>query len=427
MNNLMERVVITGLGVVAPNGIGSSQFRQSMVEGISGIRFDEQLTNLGFGCQVSGIPPLKETHIQSVLSVLEQKQIQSSGLIFALIAADEAMQMAGLEKKEEDDLDAEMGCIIGAGISGVEKFRSSIHAIDRREVRKLGSTSVPQTMNSSGVAYISGKYGFGNWCTANSSACSTGTEAVLMAYNHLKLGNAKRMLIGSYSDVGPYIWGGFDAMRVCVSKFNNTPDKASRPLSQTAAGFAPAGGAGMLVLETLSSAKERGAQIFAEVLGGHANCGGQRQGGSMTAPNPTAVRACLETALRLTCVNQTHIDVVQGHFTATTKDVDEINAWHDMLNLQENKCKIQAPKSHFGHALAAAGSLELVACVLQLKQQEVYKNLNSDDVHPRILNIIPENCVTFDYHKTEIKHIIKASFGFGDVNACVLLKRFENE
>lgn len=422
-----QRIVITGLGVVAPNGVGIHDFRQSLMQGRTGIRFDAELESLGFGCQVSGRPPLQEIQVQEMLSALEQKQIQSSGLIYALIAAHEAWKNAGLPLQPHDDLDTEMGCIIGAGISGVEKFRTSIYAIDRKEVRKLGSTSVPQTMNSSGMAYISGKYGLGNWCTANSSACATGTEALWMAYQHLKLGNSKRMIIGTYSDVGPYIWGGFDAMRVCVSKYNETPESASRPLSQSAAGFAPSGGAGMLILETLDAAKKRGANILAEVVGGSVNCGGQRQGGSMTAPNPKAVRSCIETAVRNAQIATSEIDVIQGHLTATTKDADEIFAWDDVLGVEKHKIKIQAPKSHFGHALAAAGSIELVTSVLQLQHQEVYKNLNADDIHPNISERVGAEYLSFDYQKAHIRHLIKASFGFGDVNACVVLKKYPNE
>src|SRR5690606_8792934 len=139
--------------------------------------------------------------------------------------------------------------------------------------------------------------GLGNQVTTNSSACTTGTESILMAYERIKSGHAKRMLAGSTSDSGPYIWGGFDAMKVCTFKHNESPEQGSRPLSASASGFVPGSGAGALLLEDLETALQRGARIYCEVLGGNVNSGGQRNGGTMTAPNSVAVQKCIRDAM----------------------------------------------------------------------------------------------------------------------------------
>ena len=133
--------------------------------------------------------------------------------------------------------------------------------IDLGMVRKLGSGTVVQTMASGITAYLSGKIGLGNQVTTNSSACATGTESLLMAYERIKAGQATCMIAGSTSDSGPYIWGGFDAMKVCTYKHNEEPEKGSRPMSETASGFVPSSGAGALVVESLSHALQRGAKI----------------------------------------------------------------------------------------------------------------------------------------------------------------------
>src|SRR5690606_34979260 len=157
-------------------------------------------------------------------------------------------------------------------------FRDAIYLLDDGQVKRLGSTVVVQTMASAVSAFLGGILGLGNQVTTNSSACTTGTEAISIGYERIQSGKAKRIAVGSCSDDGLYIWGGFDAMRVMTYKHNETPEQGSRPMSATASGFVPGSGAGALVLESLESALERNATIYAEVLGGHVNSGGQRDG-----------------------------------------------------------------------------------------------------------------------------------------------------
>lgn len=341
------------------------------------------------------------------------------------MAGIDAWRDAGFKTEAESELDYDTGLIFGAGTSGVEKFREAIYNIDKRNVRRLGSTVVLQTMTSGVSAYLSGMLGFGNQVTSNSSACTTGTEALLMGFDRIQNGKAKRMLVGSCSDHGPYIWGGFDAMRVMAYKYNDTPEVASRPLSATANGFVPGSGAGALVLESLESALERGANIYAEVLGGEVNSGGQRQGGTLTAPNASAVKRCIEKAVENSKLSKNDIDVINGHLTATSKDSLEVKNWSEALGRKgENFPYINATKSMIGHCLAAAGAIECVASIIQLKEQFVAPNINCDDLHPEIEALmtskkIPTKKIDFDFDV-----IAKASFGFGDVNACVIFKKF---
>src|SRR5690606_37973988 len=266
---------------------------------------------------------------------------------------------AGLRKADNLRPDWESGIVFGTGILGADKFREAIYLIDSRNTRRLGSTAVMQTMASGISAYLGGILGCGNQITTNSSACATGTEALIMGMERIRNGKAHRMLVGSCNDSGPYIWGGFDAMRILPTRYNDRPGEASRPMSATASGFVPGSGAGALVLESLGSAKARGARIYAEVLGGAVNSGGQRGNGSMTAPNSEAVQRCIIDALEDAGVEKNEVDVINGHLTATSKDKEEIRNWCLALDRSGSDFPyINSIKGMVGHCLAAAGSVE---------------------------------------------------------------------
>ncbi|MEN8788694.1 MAG: beta-ketoacyl synthase N-terminal-like domain-containing protein, partial [Flavobacteriaceae bacterium] len=276
-------------------------------------------------------------------------------------------------------------------------------------------------------AYLGGILGAGNQVTTNSSACSTGTEGLLMAYDRINQGHAKRMLVGSCSDSGPYVWAGFDAMRILPRKFNDNPPAASRPMSATASGFVPASGAGALVLESLESAIERNVKIYAEVLGGAINSGGQRGGGTITAPNPVAVQRCIRSALEHAGVEAGEIDAINGHLTATAKDPEEVRNWKKALKLDSRSFPyLNSFKSTMGHGLAAAGSMECVGTVLQFERGEIFGNVNCEDLHPEIEKELSRKSIPLKSLGYEPKIIAKASFGFGDVNACVIFKAYKD-
>lgn len=423
---MSKRVVITGLGVAAPNGVGISDFCHAIKNGISGIRHDAQLEELQFSCQIAGQPQISEELKAQYFTELELRGFSSTGILYGVIAGIEAWKNAGLPIENNENPDWDSGTIFGSGTSGIDKFRESIYKIDELQVRRLGSTVVAQTMNSGVSAYLGGKLGLGNQVTTNSSACATGTEAILMAYDRIQSGQAKRILAGSTGDSGPYIWGGFDALRVCSSKYNDNPEQGSRPMSATASGFVPGSGAGALIIEDLESALERNATIYAEILGGSVNSGGQRGNGSMTAPNSTAVQRCITDAIRNSGIEADAIDAINGHLTATTKDSLEIENWTKALNRNGIDFPyINSLKSMTGHCLSAAGSVESVATILQLHKGFVFGNLNCEDLHPEITALIDSSKIplkTIDINPTIIA---KASFGFGDVNACIIFKKFQ--
>ncbi|UKT62830.1 beta-ketoacyl-[acyl-carrier-protein] synthase family protein [Pedobacter mucosus] len=423
---MKNRVVITGLGVVAPNGVTINEFNYAIQNGVSGIRHQPDLEALGFSCQIAGKPELSKERIEEYFTPLEIRNLDSTGIVYGVIAAMDAWKDAGLAIQDNDTPDWDSGTIFGTGTSGIDKFRWAINKIDELQIRKLGSTVVSQTMASAVSAFISGKIGLGNQVTTNSSACATGTESIILAYERIKSGQAKRMLAGSTSDSGPYIWGGFDAMKVCTFKHNDDPQKGSRPMSATASGFVPGSGAGAMVLESLESALARNAKIYAEVLGGHVNSGGQRGLGTMTAPNPIAVQRCITKAVADSGIKAENIEVVNGHITATIKDALEIENWKIALNrTAENFPYINSLKGMIGHCISAAGSIETVASVLQLHEGFIFPNINCEDVNPEITELINEDKIPQAMIKKQFSILAKASFGFGDVNACLILKKYE--
>ena len=421
---MRKRVVITGLGVVAPNGVGLEAFMSAIKNGQSGIEYYPELKALGFSCCIGGIPEVSEALKRKYFTELQLKDFKSSGILYGCMAGIDAWKDAGLAVMEKTDFDS--GTIFGTGTSGVEKFREAIYKLDANKVRRLGSTVVAQTMASGVSAYLGGILGLGNQVTTNSSACTTGTEAILMGYDRIKAGNARRMIVGSCSDHGAYLWGGFDAMRVLTYKHNEQAASGSRPMSASASGFVPGSGAGALVLETLESALERKAPIYAEILGGAINSGGQRNGGTMTAPNSEAVQKCIEKAVQNANIKPSDIDAINGHLTATIKDFAEIQSWSKALKLKGKDFPyINSLKSMVGHCLAAAGAIESVASVLQIKHGFIFPNINCEDLNEEILDLIAAEKIPQKIMHQQVNIIAKASFGFGDVNGCVIFKKYE--
>lgn len=422
---MKRRVVVTGLGIVSPNGIGLTDFRESLRKGQSGIRFFPELEELNFSCCIGARPEVSEDLKRKYFTELQLKNFNSNGILYGVIAGMDAIRDAGIKvSAKADQPNWNLGIVFGTGTSGVEKFREAIYKLDEGKVRRLGSSTVGQTMASGISAYLGGILGAGNWVTTNSSACATGTESLIMAYEHISRGNAEQMLCGSCSDDGPYVWGGFDAMKVTTWKHNDTPEKGSRPMSASASGFVPGSGAGAIVLESLESALARNAPIYAEVLGGHVNNGGQRLGGSMTAPNSTAVQKCIRNALKKADISANEIDVINGHLTATAKDPVEIANWVESLQLDMVDFPyINSLKGMIGHGLAASGSMEIVSCILEMNGGFVFPNINCEDLHDEIRSLIPEEKVNNKLVEVPVRTLIKASFGFGDVNACVIFRK----
>ncbi len=425
---MTRRVVITGMGVVAPNGVGLSAFETAVRAGESGVRFIQELADRNFACQLGAVPPLEASHLQ-VLTTLERKTLEASGIIYGLLAAVEAWSNAGLDVPgNEEDPDWESGCIFGSGIAGAEVMRDATYLIDEGRVKRLGSGAVSQVMASGISAYLGGRFGLGNRVSSNASACATGTESLLLAAEHIRSGAATRMICGACDSGGPYAWGGFDAMRVTNRRSNEAPEAASRPLSATAAGFVPGCGAGALVCEELESAIQRGATIHAEVLGGAINSGGQRKGGSMTAANKEGIVRCIRHAVENAGIHPREIDAISGHLTATLFDPIEIEQWSVALERSGSQFPyVNSLKSMVGHCLSASGAIEIIAAILQIKGEWLHGSLNCENLHPKIAECIDPERVPQTFRKHAVRTLAKSSFGFGDVNTCAILRRYDPE
>lgn len=435
MSRRRRRVVVTGAGIVAPNGIGLDAFVAALREGRSGVSAQPVMEEFGFGCTVAGVPdPARIAAISEREFPPDLLRAMNASHRFAAIAALEAWADAGRPRPSLDDGDDdapvhwETGAVIGTGIGGLDTTGEKLIPLtDAGRVRRLGSTVVEQIMGSGVSARVSGLLALGNQVTSNSSACSTGAEAIVHGFRRIQEGRAQAMLCGGSEADSPYIWAGFDSMRVLCRDFNDEPEAASRPLSASACGFVPGSGAGILHLESLESARARGAPIYAEILGADVNCGGHRNGGSMTAPNPEGVRRCIRAAVAEAGIQAAEIDAINGHLTGTGADPGEVANWSAALELGPGALPmIHSTKSLIGHGLGAAGALESVACMLMLRDSFLHASRNCEDVHPEIEPYrasIPHDAL----EAPGLSTIAKAGFGFGDVNACLIFRRWGNE
>jgi len=420
-----RRVVVTGLGAVTPNANSVDAFAAALHKGQSGIRANERMAELGFASQVAGVPEGIDALAESYFPE-ELLRAMNLSHRYAAVAAVDAWTDAGFDVPGPDaEPDWGTGTVLGTGVGGMDTTAERVVPFTRDgRVRRLGSTAVEQVMASGVSARLSGILALGNQATTNSSACSTGAEAVAMGAERIREGLASRMLCGGSEAASPYISSGFDAMRVLCRKFNDNPEAASRPMSASAAGFVVGSGAGVLLLESLESALERGARIRGEVLGYALNCGGQRGGGSMTAPNPEGVRRCIGAALSDAGIGPTDVGAINGHLTATGADPREVEAWAGALAGRPNGLPpITSTKSMIGHALGAAGAIESVACLLMLEGGFVHPSINCRDVHPDIeawADSIPHEV----REVPDLDIVIKSGFGFGDVNVCLVFRRW---
>ncbi len=426
-----NRVVVTGMGVISSNAHGLNEFEEALIHGQNGIRFIEALEKAKFAAHVGGVPQNIEEKLPTYFKQ-EDLLAMNEAMIYAGIASLDAYHNAGLEVPKNDgdvEADRDTGAIIGLAMSGLDTISDKlVPTFQKASIRRLGSTIIEQIMCSSVSAKVGGLLGLGNQVSTNSSACATGTEAIIMAYERIKAGLAQKMLAGGTEGTSPYLWAGFDAMRLLCRNFNQEPQKASRPMSTSAGGFVAAGGSGILFLESLESAKKRKARIYAEVLGGSINCGGQRMGGSMTAPNSKAFQQNIKTCLQSANIHDgTQIDYINGHLTGSFADSLEIENWATALELVPEKLPyINATKSLIGHALGAAGSIECIATIIQLHKNFIHGSLNCEDLHDKI-KVNYEKSVVQKTKKVDLQIAAKASLGFGDVNSCVLFKAWDNE
>jgi len=424
---LKKRVVITGMGIVAPNAHGLEAYEDALRNGRSGIRFIPELRNLNFACRIGGVPQNFDT-IRKRYFDHEKLLSINDNIGYASVSAVDAWMDAGLTvpDAEDDRVDWDSGAIIGSGRSGMDTIATQlVPMVNEGKVRRMGSRIVEQVMNSGASACIGGLLALGNQVTSNSSACSTGNEALIEGMWRIRAGLAKRMLAGGSEGALPFVWGGFDAIGAMCCKFNEEPEKGSRPMSASACGLVPGSGGAVLILEELESALDRGARIYAEVLGGAVNSGGHRMGGSITTSNPEGVRRCIQSAVADAGIQPGEIDAINGHLTAAFMDPMEVHIWSEALDLgPSNFPYIQSTKSLVGHCLGAAGAVECVAVVLQLHKEFIHPSVNCEDIHPGMADFahkVPQNCLEIPGLRT----MATAGFGFGDMNSCIIFRKWD--
>lgn len=422
--NAKSRVVVTGMGVVAPNAVNLETFRRALCEGRSGLSFVPRLKELDFGCQVAGVPQVSDETAEGLLGP-EVFRNSNTSMRYALLASIECWRDAGLaDPRRDSDVDWDTAAVIGTCIGGIDTIGDLVvPETNAGRVRRLGSSAAERTMSSCMSAAVGGLLGLGGQVTTNSSACSTGSEALLQAYWMLREGRCRRVLSGSSEGASIYTWACLDAMRVTMRRSNENPEAAARPMSASAGGLVPSCGAGILMLERLDSAESRGARIYAELLGGCSNSGGQRNGGSITASNPEGITRCVEEALDVAKVLAEKIDYINGHLTGTSADAKEVKCLAAVLRRKLGDMPmINGTKSMIGHGLGASGSMESVATVLQLAYGFTHPSKNCEDLHPELTELAER--IPHAATRTGHQVALKTSFGFGDVNCALVFRRW---
>lgn len=423
-----RRVVVTGMGIVAPNGRNVSEFNNALFNARSGIRFVDDMKEVGLDCHVAGISEVPTDFPAFFYDYGIENASDFAKM--ACVAAVEAWENAGLEIPAFDstEVDWDTGILVGTTIAGIDTVTDRLVPLtDQKKIRRIGSFGTVNAIASGPSAFLSAVFAAGNLTVGNSAACSTSLTAIDSAYHRIKSGRAKRMVCGGSDAYSPYYWASLDALRVFTRMGNDNPETASRPMSASANGFVPASGAGILILEDLETALERGAPIIAEVLSGESNCGGQRNGGSLTFPNNEGVVRCIKAAIENAGIQPSDINLISGHLTATKADPYEINNWKTALANDANYFPlINSTKSLTGHGIAATGAWESIASLLQMQGNYVHASANCEDLHPEIAASIPANCIVHERKdNVNLDIVIKASFGFGDVNSAVVYRKWK--
>lgn len=444
---MSRRVVVTGLGVVSSNGVGKNAFLHALQKGVSGIRYLPELEENKFICVVGGIPEISQLEKETFMDQYNLVKLRSSGILYGCMAGIEAWKDAGLDFVSEDSEvpDWDAGCIFGSVSNGLEPIEHGIRLIDKGDVKKMGGRAAQQAMNSGVSAYLGGIIGMGNQVSTNSASSNTGTESIIEAYHRIKYGYAERMLAGSSEGNSQYIWAGSDCMMIddCIFDdnasgvyavapgFRDNPEKASAPMSTNAVGFVHGSGAGAVVLESLESALARNANIYAEIIGGQVNAGGTRSEARTHFMNGhEGMVRCIQEAIADSKLLSERIDLISGDLTSSLeRDLHEIRAWSQALGVEPaNFPRVNALKSMIGYCNGAAGSIESVACILQLYADFVHPTLNSEGIQPNIAALInPSKVSSMTEWNADLQVIAKGSFGYGDVNACLIFKKWNGE
>jgi 3-oxoacyl-[acyl-carrier-protein] synthase I len=404
----MRRVVVTGMGIVSSIGNNTQEVLASLREAKSGISRADKYAELGFRCQVHGAPTLdpQETVDRRAMRFL------GTGAAWNHVAMEQALRDAGLEQNEISH--ERIGIIMG---SGGPSTRTLIEAADitrTKGPKRVGPFAVPKAMSSTASATLATWFKIKGVNYSISSACATSNHCIGNAAEIIQIGKQDMIFAGGCEDLDWTMSVLFDAMGAMSSKFNDTPEKASRAYDAARDGFVIAGGAGVVVLEELEHARARGAKIYAEIAG----YGATSDGYDMVAPSGEGAVRCMRMALSTV---KAPVDYVNPHATATPiGDLKEIEALREVFGA---KCPpISATKSLTGHSLGAAGVQEAIYSLLMMNNGFICESANIENLDPEFaeMPIVRER-----RDNVAVGCVLSNSFGFGGTNASIVLKRLD--
>jgi len=414
---MTRRVVVTGVGLVTPLGTGTNLTWENLVAGKSGIRrithFDAEAT--GMACTIAG--EVLDFDAGDYINRKDARKMDRF-IQFGVAASLMALEQSGLTI---DESNAErVGVAVGAGMGGLVTIENTMRAYEAGGARKISPFFIPQTiinMTSGWVSMLTGAKGPN---TAAVTACATGTHAVGDAFEIIARGDADAMIAGgTEAVVCELAIGGFSAARA-LSTRNDEPERASRPWDKDRDGFVMGEGAGVMVLESLESAKARGAVILAEVIG----YGMSGDAYHMTSPSPGGEGGgrCMKAALNRAGINPEDVDYINAHGTSTPAgDVAETQGIKSVFGDHARKLMVSSSKSMTGHLLGAAGGIEAAFSVLAVHNGVVPPTINIDNQDPECdLDYVPNEA-----RDADIKVAVSNSFGFGGTNATVIVRKFD--
>jgi len=402
----MKRVVITGIGIVSCLGNNQSEVYESLINTKSGISFSEEYKKFNFKSQICGMPNIKfEDHIDRKFI-----RFMGDGSAYNYIAMTEAVADSGLEEK---DISNELtGIIMGSGGPSVKNVVHAVDSTRESSPKKMGPFVVPRTMASTVSATLAVPFKIKGVNYSISSACATSGHCIGNAMELIQFGKQKIVFAGGGEEIHWAMSSMFDAMTALSSKYNDSPQTASRPYDKTRDGFVIAGGAGVLVLEELEHAKARGAKIYAELTG----YGATSDGYDMVAPSGEGAVRCMKMALS-TIKNK--IDYLNTHGTSTpVGDITELKAVREAFG--ESIPKISSTKSLTGHPLGAASVHEAIYCLIMMKNNFIAASANITEMDDEAKNF---PIVTKVEKNVTLNSVMSNSFGFGGTNATLIFEK----
>lgn len=411
---MKRRVVITGMGLVTPVGNDVETFWNNLTNGISGIRTIDRFDTTGFATTIAG---QVDFNPEDFIDKKEARKMDRF-VQYAVGASINAVKQSGLQISEENA--ERVGVYIGSGIGGIETLCDQHSALLEKGPRRVSPFFVPMMIVDMASGQVSILLGAKGPNSSPISACATGTNAIGDAFKIIERDAADVMICGgAEAAVVPMSIAGFNSAKALATKFNDAPEKASRPFDKDRDGFVMSEGAGILVLEELEHAKKRGATILAEVIG----YGMSGDAYHITAPVPEgegAARA-MRHALNDAGLAPEAIQYINAHGTSTdANDLNETHAIKKVFGEHAYKLAVSSTKSMTGHLLGAAGAIEAIACVEAMRHGVLPPTINLDEPDEGLdLDFIPHVA-----RKADVDHVMSNSFGFGGHNASIILKKF---